>query len=170
MAHVLAVVEALGIDGLIAMSKTMNNDVYGTDYCIWFSTAITRSVDAITALRTPTASHERIAIVELFGRNSGQTALIACYLADTDRTLISEVPVDMERLADLIMTYRNPSPSPSPSPSRNAMVVVSEGSAIEGGDIIAGGAEDAYGHLKLRGIGRHMADLLTQQTGVSTVN
>jgi 6-phosphofructokinase len=168
MAHVLAVVEALGIDGLIAMSKTMNNDVYGTDYCIWFSTAITRSVDAITALRTPTASHERIAIVELFGRNSGQTALIACYLADTDRTLISEVPVDMERLADLIMTYRNR--NPSSSSSHNAMVVVSEGSAIEGGDIIAGGAEDAYGHLKLRGIGRHMADLLTQQTGVSTVN
>jgi len=164
MAHVLAVVEALGIDGLIAISKTMNNEVYGTDYCIWFSTAITRSVDAITALRTPTASHERIAIVELFGRNSGQTALIACYLADTDRTLILEVPVDMERLADLGMTDR------SPSPSHNAMVVVSEGSAIEGGDIIAGGAEDAYGHLKLRGIGRHMADLLTQQTGVSTVN
>jgi len=74
------------------------------------------------------------------------------------------VPVDMERLPDLGMTDR------SPSPSHNAVVVVSEGSAIEGGDIIAGGAEDAYGHLKLRGIGRHMADLLTQQTGVSTVN
>ncbi len=185
-AHVLSVVEALQIDGLIAIGgddtlsyaahlhdhglkivaipKTMDNDVYGTDYCIGFSTAITRSVDAITALRTPTGSHERIAVVELFGRNSGQTALISGYLADADRTVISEVPVDMDVLADLVRADRNS------NPSHYAVVVVSEGSTIVGGEIIEGGAADAYGHRKLGGIGQHMSDFLTEKTGVATVN
>jgi len=158
------VIEALGVDGLIAIPKTMNNDIYGTDYCIGFSNAITGGVDAITVLRTPTGSHERIAIVELFGRNSGQTALITEYLAYADRTLTLEVPVDMDRLADLVMTDRHRNPSYS------AMVAVSEGSTMEGGDMIGDVAEDAYGHLKLGGIGQHMANVLTQKTGVSTVN
>ena len=184
--HVLAVMEALGIDALIAIGgddtlsyaahlhdqglavvaipKTMDNDVYGTDYCIGFSTAISRGVDAITALRTPTGSHERIAVIELFGRNSGQTALISGYLADVDRSLISEVPVDMDRLADLVMADRNR------NPSHYAIVVVSEGATISGGDIIEGGEADAYGHLKLGGIGQHMGDILTQKTGVATIN
>jgi 6-phosphofructokinase 1 len=184
--HVLAVVDALKIDALIAIGgddtlsyaahlhdqglkvvaipKTMDNDVYGTDYCIGFSTAITRSVDAITALRTPTGSHERIAVIELFGRNSGQTSLISGYLADADRTLISEVPVNMDRLADLVMADRNA------NPSHYAVVVLSEGATIEGGDIIEGGQADAYGHLKLGGVGQHMGDILTQKTGVATIN
>ncbi|MBT3532704.1 MAG: ATP-dependent 6-phosphofructokinase [Rhodospirillaceae bacterium] len=184
--HVMAVFEALGIDALIAIGgddtlsyaahlheqglkvvaipKTMDNDVYGTDYCIGFSTAISRSVEAITALRTPTGSHERIAVVELFGRNSGQTALISGYLADADRTLISEVPVDMDRLAALVMEDRNR------NPSHYAMVVLSEGASIEGGDIIEAGEADAYGHLKLGGIGQHMGDVLTKKTGVATIN
>jgi ATP-dependent phosphofructokinase / diphosphate-dependent phosphofructokinase len=185
-AHILAVVDALKIDGLIAIGgddtlsyaahlheqglkvvaipKTMDNDVYGTDYCIGFSTAITRSVDAITALRTPTGSHERVAVVELFGRNSGQTALISGYLADADRTVISEVPVDMDRLADLIMADRNH------NPSHYAIVVVSEGATIVGGDIMESGVADAYGHRKLGGIGQQMGDILTHKTGVATVN
>jgi 6-phosphofructokinase 1 len=184
--HVMAVVEALGIDALIAIGgddtlsyaahlheqglkvvaipKTMDNDVYGTDYCIGFSTAITRGVEAITALRTPTGSHERIAVIELFGRNSGQTALISGYLADADRTLISEVPVDMDRLAGLVMDDRNR------NPSHYAVVVLSEGCSIEGGEIFEGGDADAYGHRKLGGIGRHMGDILTEKTGVATVN
>ncbi|MDP6344110.1 MAG: ATP-dependent 6-phosphofructokinase [Alphaproteobacteria bacterium] len=184
--HVLAVVEALGIDALIAIGgddtlsyaahlhdqglkvvaipKTMDNDVYGTDYCIGFSTAITRSVDAITALRTPTGSHERIAVIELFGRNSGQTALISGYLADADRTLISEVPVDIDRLAELVMADRNR------NPSHYAIVVVSEGASIEGGEVFEGGSADAYGHRKLGGIGRYIGEFLTQKTGVATVN
>ena len=184
--HILAVVEALGIDALIAIGgddtlsyaahlhdqglkvisipKTMDNDVYGTDYCIGFSTAITRSVDAITALRTPTGSHERIAVIELFGRNSGQTSLISGYLADADRTLISEVPVNMDRLADLVMADRNA------NPSHYALVVLSEGATIEGGEIFEGGEADAYGHLKLGGIGQHMGNILTRKTGVATVN
>ena len=118
--HVLRVMQHLKIDGLIAIGgddtlsyaarlhqegfpvvaipKTMDNDVYGTDYCIGFSTAVTRSVDFITALRTPAGSHERIAVVELFGRNSGETSLFAAYLAGVDRAIISEVPFDVEKL------------------------------------------------------------------------
>ena len=76
----------------------MDNDVFGTDYCIGFSTAVTRSVEFINDLRTSAGSHERIAVVELFGRNCGETSLIAAYLAGVDRALISEVPFDIERL------------------------------------------------------------------------
>ena len=82
---------------VVAIPKTMDNDVYGTDYCIGFSTAVTRSVEFITALRTPTGSHERIAVIELFGRNSGETSLFAAYLAHVDRAIISEVPFDIEQ-------------------------------------------------------------------------
>ncbi len=111
--HVLRALEHLGIDAMvpiggddtlsfavrlhqegvrvIAIPKTMDNDVFGTDYCIGFSTAVTRSVEFINSLRTPTGSHERIAVVELFGRNSGETALIAAYLADVDRALIGQI-------------------------------------------------------------------------------
>ncbi len=120
-AHVLSVLDHLGIDALIPIGgddtlsfavrlhqegvrvvgipKTMDNDVFGTDYCIGFSTAVTRSVEYIHSLRTPAGSHERIAVVELFGRNSGETALVSAYLSDVDRALISEVPFDIERLA-----------------------------------------------------------------------
>ena len=71
----------------MACPKTMDNDVFGTDYCIGFGTAVGRSVDLIDALRTPAGSHERIAVIELFGRNSGETALISGYLAGADRVL-----------------------------------------------------------------------------------
>ncbi len=77
--------------------------MFGTDYYIGFSTAVTRSVEFINALRTPAGSHEPIAVVELFGRNSGETALISAYLADVDRVIISEVPFDIERLAKLLV-------------------------------------------------------------------
>ena len=82
---------------MVAIPKTMDNDVFGTDYCIGFSTAVTRSVEFIHQLRTSTGSHERIAVVELFGRNCGETSLLAAYLAGVDRALISEVPFDIER-------------------------------------------------------------------------
>jgi len=131
--HVLSVLEFLELDALIpiggddtlsyaarlhregfpvvAIPKTMDNDVYGTDYCIGFSTAVTRSVEFITALRTTSGSHERLAIVELFGRNSGETSLIAAYLADVDRAVISEVPFDIQKLGLLLLQdkYDNPS-------------------------------------------------------------
>ena len=183
--HVLRAIEHLGIDvlvpiggddtlsyaarlhaegvPLIAIPKTMDNDVFGTDYCIGFSTAVTRSVDAINALRTPTGSHERIGVVELFGRNSGETALIAAYLADADRALISEVPFDVERLARLVVADRRN------NPSHYAMVVISEGASMLGGQVVEYGQEDAYGHRKLGGIGQAVGEALRALTGVEIV-
>lgn len=149
---------------VVAIPKTMDNDVYGTDYCIGFSTAVTRSVEFIHSLRTPTGSHERIAVVELFGRNSGETALIAAYLADVDRALISEVPFDVERLAQMIVEDRNR------NPSNYAVVAVSEGASMIGGQVIEYGQEDAYGHKKLGGMGQVLGETLKKLTGVDIVN
>lgn len=183
--HVLRVLERLGIETLIpiggddtlsygvrmhqegvrvvAVPKTMDNDVFGTDYCIGFSTAVTRSVEAIHQLRTPTGSHERIAVVELFGRYSGETALISAYLADVDRALISEVPFDVERVAELVTEDRRN------NPSNYAMVVVSEGATMRGGELMASGPEDAYGHRKLGGIGQLTGELIKERTGEGIV-
>ncbi len=148
---------------VIAIPKTMDNDVHGTDYCIGFSTAITRGVEFIGNLRTSTGSHERIAVIELFGRYSGETSLITAYLADVDRALISEVPFDIDRLAELIMRDK------AANPSNYAMVTVSEGAVLEGGDMHLSGEEDAYGHRKLGGIGRRTGDLLSERTGQGIV-
>jgi ATP-dependent phosphofructokinase / diphosphate-dependent phosphofructokinase len=149
---------------VIAIPKTMDNDVFGTDYCIGFSTAVTRSVEFINALRTPTGSHERIAVVELFGRNSGETALIAAYLADVDRAIISEVPFDVERLAGLLRADKRR------NPSNYAMVVISEGASMIGGQIVEYGQEDAYGHKKLGGIGQIAGEVLKQLSGIDIVH
>jgi 6-phosphofructokinase 1 len=167
--HVMGVLEEMEIDALVAIGgddtlsyaarlhqegmkvmacpKTMDNDVFGTDYCMGFGTAVGRSVDFIDALRTPTGSHERIAVVELFGRNSGETALMSGYLAGADRVLISEVPFDVNRLAELVMADK------AANPSNYAVVVVSEGASMIGGEIIESGEADAYGHRRLGGIG-----------------
>ncbi len=183
--HVLKVLEHLGIDTLIpiggddtlsygvrmheegvrvlAIPKTMDNDVFGTDYCIGFSTAVTRSVEFINALRTPSGSHERIAIVELFGRNSGETALISAYLADVDRAIISEVPFDVERLGKLLVEDKRR------NPSNYAIMVISEGASMSGGQVIEYGQEDAYGHKKLGGIGAIAGRAIKEITGVDTV-
>lgn len=183
--HVLRVLDFLGIQTLIpiggddtlsyavrlhkegfrvvAIPKTMDNDVFGTDYCIGFSTAVTRSVDFINALRTPSGSHERIAVVELFGRNSGETALISAYLSDADRALISEVPFDVERLAKLVMEDKRR------NPSNYAMVVISEGASMIGGQVVEYGQEDAYGHKKLGGIGQITGEALKRLTGQDIV-
>ncbi len=147
-----------------AIPKTMDNDVYGTDYCIGFSTAVSRSVEYIHALRTPSGSHERVLMVELFGRNSGETALIAAYLADADRTLISEVPFDVRRLAPMVVADR------ARNPSRYAVVVVSEGASMLGGEIVESGQEDAFGHKKLGGIGQATSEALKKLTGLEFLN
>lgn len=149
---------------VVACPKTMDNDVYGTDYCMGFSTAVTRSVEAITHLRTSAGSHERVAVVELFGRNSGETALISSYAADADRALICEVPFDPEKLAALVQADRQG------HASRYAMVIVSEGATVEGGEIIESGAADAYGHRKLGGIGEITGDLIKRLTGCNIIN
>ncbi len=179
--HVLSVLDHLGIDALVsiggddtlsysvrlnkegfpvvAIPKTMDNDVNGTDYCIGFSTAVTRSVDAITQLRTSVGSHERIGVFELFGRNSGETSLISAYLAYVDRALISEVPFNMEKLADFLLEDKRN------CPSNYAILTVSEGATFEGGDIIETGPEDAFGHRKLGGIGEMISEEIKQLTG-----
>jgi ATP-dependent phosphofructokinase / diphosphate-dependent phosphofructokinase len=146
---------------LVAIPKTMDNDVFGTDYCIGFSTAITRSVDAITAFRTSVGSHERIGVVELFGRNSGETSLYAAYLADVDRALISEVPFDLDRLGAMLVEDRDR------NPSNYALLTISEGAHPVGGQILETGEQDAYGHRKLGGIGYIVADEIRKRTTVN---
>ena len=185
-AHVMSVLDALKVDVLIAIGgddtlsyaahlhnegapticipKTMDNDVFGTDYCIGFSTCVTRSVELINRLRTPAGSHERIMVVELFGRNSGQTALMAGYLADVDRTLIAEVPIDLDKITRMICDDR------ARNASNYAIVVVSEGASVKDGDIIEGGDPDAYGHRKLGGIGPVVADHIKRHGGVNVMN
>ncbi len=183
--HVLEVLESQGIDVLIpiggddtlsyglrmhdegvpviAIPKTMDNDVHGTDYCIGFSTAVTRGVQFIHNLRTSTGSHERIAVVELFGRYSGETSLITAYLAGVDRAIISEVPFDVDRLADMLTIDRKS------NPSNYAMMTISEGAVIEGGDMVLSGEADAYGHRKLGGIGLRTGELLKEKTGANII-
>jgi 6-phosphofructokinase 1 len=148
---------------VVAIPKTMDNDVHGTDYCIGFSTAVTRSVQFIHQLRTSAGSHERIAVIELFGRNSGETSLISSYLAGVDRALISEVPFDPERLAVLVMKDKKT------NPSNYAMVTVSEGAHMVGGKIIEYGETDAYGHRKLGGIGDITGEALKKLTGENII-
>jgi 6-phosphofructokinase 1 len=144
---------------IVAVPKTMDNDVHGTDYCIGFSTAVTRSVDFIHNFRTNVGSHERIGIIELFGRNSGETSLISAYLSGVDRAIISEVPFDPEKLAALLMEDKRR------NPSNYAMMTISEGATMIGGKIIEYGQADAYGHKKLGGIGAITGDALKEITG-----
>ena len=144
---------------VVAIPKTMDNDVFGTDYCIGFSTAVTRSVNFIHSLRTSAGSHERIAVVELFGRNSGETSLISAYLSGVDRALISEVPFDVERLAQFLQEDKKG------NRSNYSMVTVSEGASMIGGQIEEFGQEDAYGHKKLGGIGVVVSEAVKRLTG-----
>jgi ATP-dependent phosphofructokinase / diphosphate-dependent phosphofructokinase len=149
---------------VVAIPKTMDNDVHGTDYCIGFSTAVTRSVQFIHQLRTSTGSHERLAVIELFGRYSGETSLISAYLASVDRAIISEVPFEPERLAALLMEDKRR------NPSRYAMVTISEGASMIDGDVHLSGEADAYGHRKLGGIGEATGAVLKQLTGQDIIS
>jgi len=144
---------------VIAIPKTMDNDVFGTDYCIGFSTAVTRAVTFIHALRTSTGSHERIAVVELFGRYCGETSLISAYLSGVDRAIISEVAFDPERLAKLVMEDKKA------NPKNYAMITMSEGARMVRGEMFLSGETDAYGHKKLGGIGDETGALLKKLTG-----
>jgi len=148
---------------VIAIPKTMDNDVYGTDYCIGFSTAITRSVDFITNMRTAVGSHERIGVVELFGRNSGETSLITAYLAYVDRAIISEVPFDIDRLCGFLVEDKRV------NPSNYALMTISEGAIMEGGGTLETGEADAYGHRKLGGIGALVCEEIKKRTGQDTM-
>jgi 6-phosphofructokinase 1 len=144
---------------VIAIPKTMDNDVHGTDYCIGFSTAVSRSVAIINQLRSSAGSHERIAVIELFGRNCGETSLLASYLAGADRAIIPEVPFDPQRLAELLMEDKRD------NPSNYSIVTISEGAHMLGGAAVEYGEADAYGHRKLGGIGLITGDALRKITG-----
>ena len=184
--HALRVLEALEVDALVAIGgddtlsyalrmhdegvpvvaipKTMDNDVQGTDYCIGFSTAITRCVGFVNNIRSAVGSHERIAVVELFGRHSGATSLFTGYLASSDRAVISEVPFEIERLAEMAVTDRDA------NPSNYSIVVISEGATMIGGERVETGEADAYGHRKLGGIGQQTGDAIKDITGIGIMN
>jgi 6-phosphofructokinase 1 len=143
---------------LVAIPKTMDNDVYGTDYCLGFSTAVTRSVMFINDLRTGAGSHERFLVVELFGRNSGETCLLASYLAGVDRAILAEVPFDCEKLYCMLAQDR------SENPSNYAVVAISEGATVIGGETIQSGDPDAFGNRRLGGIGGMVSDYLEKRS------
>ena len=148
---------------VVGIPKTMDNDVHGTDYCIGFSTAVTRSVNLITDMRTSVGSHERIGVVELFGRNSGETSLITALLAHVDRAVISEVPFDINKLADFLVDDKRR------NPSNYSIMTVSEGATYKDGNIVETGEEDAYGHKKLGGIGQMISDDIKKITKTNTM-
>ncbi|MDB5693962.1 MAG: ATP-dependent 6-phosphofructokinase [Alphaproteobacteria bacterium] len=184
-ARVLDVLDKLGVDAMVTLGgdgtlrfsahlaaqgvpvvsipKTMDNDVFGTDYCIGFSTAVSRSVQAINALRTTVESHERIGVIELFGRRSGETALLAGFLAQVDRTVIAEQPVELDRLLPLLAEDK------ASNPARYAMCVISEGATI-------GGESDSDSELSkpasqrvVAGVGHRLGAAITERLGCGVV-
>ena len=183
---VLAVLDTLGVDAMITLGgdgtlrfsahlaalgvpvvsvpKTMDNDVFGTDYCIGFSTAVSRSVEAINAIRTTVESHERIGIIELFGRRSGETALLAGFLAQVDRTVIAEVPADLDILLPLLAEDK------ATNPAHYAMCVISEGARIAGenGNGDADLAKSA-GERPDTGVGHRLGRAITKRLGDGVV-
>jgi 6-phosphofructokinase 1 len=184
-AHVLEVLGALGIDAMVTLGgdgtlrfsahlsaqgvpvvsipKTMDNDVFGTDYCIGFSTAVSRSVEAINALRTTVESHERVGVVELFGRRSGETALLAGFLAQVDRTIIAEVPADLDLLFPLLADDK------ASNPAGYAMCVISEGATILGSDEGDVGLSKPASERADLGIGQRLGRAITERLGSGVV-
>ncbi len=140
---------------IIAIPKTMDNDVPGTDYCIGFSTCITRTISMTNALRTTAGSHERFLIIEVFGRYSGFTALLPTMAGAANRCVIPEFKFSLEHLCQLLTEDR------AANPSLYSVVLVSEGAMFEGGEMIfASDEKDMYGHKKLGGIGDVIASHL----------
>jgi len=143
---------------VIAIPKTMDNDVQGTEYCIGFSTAITRAKELITRQRTTLGSHERIGVFRIFGRDAGFTALYTAYVTST-RCLIPEYPFDIDRVAKLLSEDKRN------NPSHYALVVVSEGAVWKEGSVKEYGEADAYGHRKKVDIGQALAEEIRRRTG-----
>jgi 6-phosphofructokinase 1 len=138
---------------VVAIPKTMDNDVPGTDYCIGFGTCVTRTIEMTHTLRTSAGSHERFLVIEVFGRYAGYTALLPTMAGAADRCVIPEYEFDMDQLTELLVYDRNR------HPSKYSVVLVSEGAKIKGqGEMAFEGAEaDQYGHRKLGGIGDQVA-------------
>jgi len=137
---------------VVALPKTMDNDVPGTDYCIGFSTCVTRTISLVNSLRTIAGSHERLLIVEVFGRYAGFTAMLPTMAGAANRCVIPEYKFNIEHLTELMIYDRNR------NPSHYSVALVSEGAMFEGGEMIFANMEtDAYGHAKLGGIGELVA-------------
>ncbi|MEO8245596.1 MAG: 6-phosphofructokinase [Chloroflexota bacterium] len=157
--------ERLGREGfpLVAIPKTMDNDVRGTEYCIGFSTAVTRAKELINRQRTTLGSHERLGVFRIFGRNSGYSAWYAAYVTSA-RCVIPEVPFELDTLAELLIEDRRL------NPSGYAFVIASEGALWSGGTLEEIGEVDAYGHRHKADVGYALATELKRRTGIETVN
>src|SRR5579883_2205927 len=182
--HVLENIEALQLDSLIAIGgddtlsyaaklhslgvkviavpKTMDNDVRNTEYCIGFSTAITRATDAINRQRTTVGSHERIGIFRVFGRDAGYTALYSAYVTSI-RCCIPEYKVDLQKLISLIMADKRN------NPSNYALVILSEGAQWEGYTVKEYGEADAFGHRKKMSVAEDLSNEVKAATGEETI-
>ena len=133
---------------VVAIPKTMDNDVPGTDYCIGFSTCVTRTIAMTHDLRTSAGSHERLLVLEVFGRYAGFTAMLPTMAGAADRCVIPEYKFNIEQLTELLVEDRKK------NPSNYSVVLISEGAMFEGGEMVfEAGSADAYGHKKLGGIG-----------------
>jgi 6-phosphofructokinase 1 len=155
----------LGREGfpVVAIPKTMDNDVQGTEYCIGFSTAITRAKELINRQRTTLGSHERIGVFRIFGRNAGYSAWYAAYVTSA-RCVIPESPFDLDALASILADdWRH-------NPSNYAFVIASEGAIWSGGEITEVGETDAFGHRHKADVGEVLAVELKRRTGIETVN
>lgn len=142
---------------VVAIPKTMDNDVPGTDYCIGFSTCVTRTISLANSLRTSAGSHERFLVLEVFGRYAGFTAMVPTMAGAANRCVIPEYKFDIDRLTELLAADR------WNNPSRYSSVLVSEGAMFEGGEMIfERETTDAYGHKKLGGIGDLVSEKLKE--------
>jgi 6-phosphofructokinase 1 len=157
---------AAKLDGLgckvIAIPKTMDNDVQGTEYCIGFSTAITRATAAVERQRTTVGSHERFGIFRVFGRDAGFTALYTAHVT-SNRCVIPEFKVKLEKLIDLLLTEKRD------NPSNYALVILSEGAEWEGYEVQEYGEPDPYGHRKKASVAEVLSDEIKRRTGEETI-
>src|SRR5713226_3093505 len=147
---------------VIAIPKTMDNDVRNTEYCIGFSTAITRATEAINRQRTTVGSHERIGIFRIFGRDAGYTALYTAYVTST-RCCIPEQKFDLEKLIKLLLNDKRN------NPSNYSLVILSEGAEWEGYHVRETGEADAYGHRKKANVGEDLSDEIKKRTEEETI-
>jgi 6-phosphofructokinase 1 len=157
---------------VVAIPKTMDNDVPGTDYCIGFSTCVTRTIHLTNSLRTIAGSHERILVLEVFGRYAGFTALLPTMAGAAHRCVIPEYKFKIERLTELLVADREK------NPSKYSVVLISEGAMFEGGEMVfQDRSTDAYGHAKLGGVGdlvsekiKELAPKFSGRKSVNTIN
>jgi 6-phosphofructokinase len=147
---------------VIAVPKTMDNDVRNTEYCIGFSTTITRAMDAIDRQRTTVGSHERIGIFRVFGRDAGYTALYTAYVTGV-RCCIPEYKVELKRLIDLLLNDKHN------NPSNYSLIILSEGAEWQGYTVKEYGEADAFGHRKKMSVAEDLSDEIKQTTGEDTV-